>query len=277
VQGELLLSFEGGGTVVVVGGTGEGCQALNRARPPIVRSKAITDVDLLALDDELLEVLATWDHAVKNDARFVNGAFALMHWGAWTGLVALLIALVGAWITRPGARRRGFALTLTGAVAGAVAFGVPFALLQSAKASPPIHDITTDTENPPRFVAMIALRQGSPNSVEYEGEAVAAQQRMAYPDIRPVTLAEPPDAAFKRALTAARDIGWQIVAAVPAQGRIEATDTTLWFGFKDDIAVRVTPAAAGSRIDVRSVSRLGEGDLGKNAARIRAYMRRIQQ
>jgi rhodanese-related sulfurtransferase len=77
VQGELLLAFEGGGTVVVVGGTGEGCQALNRARPPIVRSKAITDVDLLALDDELLEVLATWDHAVKHDARFVNGAFAL--------------------------------------------------------------------------------------------------------------------------------------------------------------------------------------------------------
>src|SRR5207237_7983082 len=76
VQGELLLSFEGGGTVVVVGGTGEGCQALNRARPPIVRSKAITDVDLLALDDELLEVLATWDHAVKNDGR-LNGAFTL--------------------------------------------------------------------------------------------------------------------------------------------------------------------------------------------------------
>jgi len=206
----------------------------------------------------------------------LNPAFALMRWGAWVGLAALLVALIGAWITRPGTQRRGFALTLVGAVAGVVAFGVPFAMLQSAKASPPIHDITTDTENPPRFVAIIALRQGSPNSVEYQ-EAVAGQQRMAYPDIRPVTLAEPPDAAFKRALTAARDIGWQIVAAVPAQGRIEATDTTLWFGFKDDIVVRVTPAAVGSRLDVRSVSRLGEGDLGKNAARIRAFVRRLQQ
>jgi len=204
-------------------------------------------------------------------------AFALMRWGAWMGLAALLVALIGAWITRPAAQRRGFALALAGTVAGAVAFGVPFAMLQSAKASPPIHDITTDTENPPRFVAIIALRQGSPNSVEYEGEAVAGQQRMAYSDIRPVTLAEPPDAAFKRALTAARDIGWQIVAAVPAQGRIEATDTTLWFGFKDDIVVRVISTAGGSRIDVRSVSRLGEGDLGKNAARIRAYLRRLQQ
>jgi uncharacterized protein (DUF1499 family) len=99
---------------------------------------------------------------------------------------------------------------------------------------------------------------------------------MAYPDIRPVTIAEPPDAAFKRALNVARDFGWQVVAAVPDEGRIEATDTTLWFGFKDDIVIRVTPSAGGSRIDVRSVSRLGEGDLGKNAARIRAYLRRLQ-
>jgi len=207
----------------------------------------------------------------------LTGAFVLMHWGAWMGLAALLVALIGAWITRPGARRRGFGLTLAGAVAGAAAFGVPFAMLQSAKASPPIHDITTDTENPPRFVAIIALRQGSANSAEYQGEAVARQQRVAYPDIRPIMLAEPPDAAFKRALTAARDSGWQIVAAVPAQGRIEASDTTLWFGFKDDVVVRITPTAGGSRIDVRSVSRLGEGDLGKNAARIRAYLRRVQQ
>jgi uncharacterized protein (DUF1499 family) len=165
---------------------------------------------------------------------------------------------------------------LAAAVIGAVAFGVPFVLLQSAKASPPIHDITTDPENPPRFIAMIPLRQASPNSVEYLGEAIARQQRLAYPDIRPATIAEPPDAALRRALDAARDLGWQIVAAVPAEGRIEATDTTIWFGFKDDIVVRVTPTAGGSRIDVRSVSRLGEGDLGKNAARIRAYLRRLQ-
>ena len=207
----------------------------------------------------------------------LDDAFALMRWGAWMGLGAVLVALIGAWITRPGTYRRGFALTCAAAVTGAIAFGVPFAMLQNAKASPPIHDITTDTDNPPRFIAMIPLRQGSPNSAEYQGEAIARQQHMAYSDIQPATIAEPPDAAFRRALSAARDLGWQIVAAVPAQGRIEATDTTLWFGFKDDIVVRVAPAAGGSRIDVRSVSRLGQGDLGKNAARIRAYLRRLQQ
>lgn len=207
----------------------------------------------------------------------LSGAFALLRWGAWTGLCVIFIALVGAWTARPGTRSRGFALSLAGVLIGAAAFGVPFAMLQSAKKSPPIHDITTDLRNPPRFVAIIPLRIGSANPVEYQGDNISQQQRKAYPDIQPVTIGEPPDAAFKRALNAARDVGWQIVAAVPDEGRIEATDTTIWFGFKDDIVVRITPTDDGSRIDVRSVSRLGRGDLGKNAARIRAYLQRLQQ
>jgi uncharacterized protein (DUF1499 family) len=207
----------------------------------------------------------------------LGDAFGLLQWGAWTGLAAFFVALIGGWITRPGTRRRGFALALAGIVIGAAAFGVPFAMLQNAKRTPPIHDITTDTKDPPRFVAIVPLRKGSPNPVEYEDGNISRQQRAAYPEIQPAMIAEPPDATFKRALSAARDLGWQIVAAVPDEGRIEATDTTLWFGFKDDIVIRISPADGGSRIDVRSVSRLGEGDLGKNAARIRAFLRRLQQ
>jgi len=112
----------------------------------------------------------------------LGGAFALLRWGAWTGLVVALIALVGAWITRPGTPRRGFALALAGVVIAAAAFCVPFAMLQSAKASPPIHDITTDMENPPRFVAVVALRTGSANPVEYQGESIAQQQRKEQTD-----------------------------------------------------------------------------------------------
>jgi uncharacterized protein (DUF1499 family) len=204
-------------------------------------------------------------------------AFTLLTWGAWLGLGAVLVAIAGAWITRPGARSRGFMLALAGVVFGGVAFGVPFAMLQNAKTVPPIHDITTDTKSPPRFVAIAPLRSGAPNSVQYEGETVAKQQLAAYPEIQPVTLAAPPEAAFQRALNAARDLGWEIVAAVPNEGRIEATDTTTWFGFKDDIVVRVAPAVAGSRVDVRSLSRVGQSDLGKNAARVRAYLQRLQQ
>ena len=206
----------------------------------------------------------------------LGDAFALLRWGAWTGLAAFFLALIGGWIARPQTHRRGFALALSGIVIGVAAFGVPFAMLQNAKRTPPIHDITTDTGNPPRFVAVIPLRSGSPNSIEYQGETLSRQQHAAYPDVQPATLEEAPDTAFKRALNAARDLGWQIVAAVPNEGRIEATDTTMWFGFKDDIVVRITPINGSSRIDVRSVSRLGQGDLGKNAGRIRAYLRRVQ-
>jgi uncharacterized protein (DUF1499 family) len=88
----------------------------------------------------------------------------------------------------------------------------------------------------------------------------------------------PPAAvAFQRGLRAARNTGWDIVESQPDQGRIEATDTTLWFGFKDNIVVRVTPLDSASRIDVRSVSRVGKSDVGTNAARIRNYILKIQR
>jgi uncharacterized protein (DUF1499 family) len=85
-------------------------------------------------------------------------------------------------------------------------------------------------------------------------------------------LTDPPAAAFTRALGAARRMGWEIVAADSAAGRIEATATTTWFGFKDDVVVRIKPNQNGSRIDVRSESRVGGSDIGTNAKRIRRYL-----
>ena len=105
---------------------------------------------------------------------------------------------------------------------------------------------------------------------------IAAQQRQAYPDVVPLVLESPADVAFGRALEAARGMGWEIVAADSSAGRIEATATTAWFGFKDDVVVRVTPEDGRSRVDVRSVSRVGMSDVGTNAARIRAYLARLR-
>jgi uncharacterized protein (DUF1499 family) len=139
----------------------------------------------------------------------------------------------------------------------------------------PIHDITTDTEDPPPFVALLALRRTTFNGAEYGGEKIARLQKAAYPDIQPHDLAEPPARAFERSLAAARAMGWRIVAAVPEEGRIEATATTPLLRFKDDVVIRVTSRGAGSRIDVRSKSRLGRSDLGANAKRIRAYFRAL--
>jgi len=85
----------------------------------------------------------------------------------------------------------------------------------------------------------------------------------------------PPPVAFSRALEAAERMGWTLVANNPAEGRIEATDTTFWYGFKDDIVIRVTPAGAGSRVDVRSVSRVGRSDIGTNARRVRRYLAKL--
>jgi uncharacterized protein (DUF1499 family) len=106
---------------------------------------------------------------------------------------------------------------------------------------------------------------------------VAAQQKQGYPDIVPALLRVLPDRALARAEAAARALGWEIVAAVPAEGRLEATATTRWFGFKDDIVVRVTPAPGGSQVDIRSVSRVGKSDLGANARRIRAFLAALRR
>ena len=120
---------------------------------------------------------------------------------------------------------------------------------------------------------MAALREAAgPDRVAYEGARVAEQQRLAYPDIQPLTLGLAPAAAFNRALDTAQRMGWTIVAADDAAGRIEASDRSRWFGFTDDIVIRIIPSASGSRIDLRSSSRVGRSDFGVNAARVERYL-----
>ena len=87
-----------------------------------------------------------------------------------------------------------------------------------------------------------------------------------------MTLAVPPAAAFNRAVDTAQRMGWKIVASDDAAGRIEASDKSRWFGFTDDIVIRITGSGSGSRIDVRSASRVGRSDFGVNAARIETYL-----
>jgi len=204
------------------------------------------------------------------DYRF---GFQLLRWSPYTGLAAAALALVFALIPRIRAGRLPV-LLLALAVGCAVAY-FPWQWMQSARAVPAINDIATDTESPPALIAVVPLRAGAPVPTAYPGGEVAAAQRRAYPDIRPLELAVPPAVAFARALDAARETGWEIVAADVDAARIEATATTPWFGFRDDVVIRVTPTTTGSRIDVRSVSRVGKSDLGANAKRVRAYLARL--
>jgi uncharacterized protein (DUF1499 family) len=196
--------------------------------------------------------------------------FLLMRWAAYLGLAAAGLALVLLLWPRTRAGQ-GAWLAATLLLGLGVAF-LPWQLLQQARTVPPIHDITTDPLDPPNFVAILPLRAAAPNPAAYAGAEVAAQQRQAYPDLGPYRLEAGVEQAFERALATARRMGWEIVAADPAAGRIEATATSFWYGFKDDVVVRVRAEEEGSRIDLRSKSRVGRSDLGANAERIRAYL-----
>jgi uncharacterized protein (DUF1499 family) len=135
----------------------------------------------------------------------------------------------------------------------------------------PIHDISTDTQDPPAFIVVATLRDGNDNPVAYPDDDTAELQAKAYPDIKTIVLIQDKEAAFATALAAAENMGWEIVANEPAEGRIEATATTPFVGFKDDVVIRVKAGPAGTLVDVRSKSRIGKGDMGVNAERIRAY------
>ena len=174
-------------------------------------------------------------------------------------------------VMRPREARRGLLLATISLLVGLALVGIP-GRFRMGPPKPPIHDISTDMREPPEYVAVLPLRANAPNTTVYGGEKIASQQRAASPDLQPLILNVPPPQAFDRALAAVRDMGWELVAADAAAGRIEATDTTFWFGFKDDVVIRVKPADGGSRIDVRSLSRVGGGDAGTNAKRIRAYL-----
>jgi uncharacterized protein (DUF1499 family) len=205
----------------------------------------------------------------------VRAAFGLLRGSAYAGIGAGLVSLAALALALRGRVWRQALLAVMALVLAVTAAAVPSAFRRAAGRVPPIHDLTTDTENPPRFLAVLPLRERAPNSVDYPGPVVAGQQRAAYPDLAPLRVAAPPERVFERAVAVARGLGWEIVAAVPAEGRLEATDTTPWFGFKDDVVVRVTPSGAGTRVDVRSVSRVGRSDLGVNARRIRTFLDRL--
>jgi uncharacterized protein (DUF1499 family) len=197
----------------------------------------------------------------------------LMPWAAYFGIAALGVSVLTLLLGRSRIESRGIAIAIIAFAAGGLVTYVPWQYDQIRQQVPPIHDITTDPDNPPAFVAVAALREAAgPDRVAYEGARIAEQQRLAYPEIIPMTLSLPPAAAFNRALDTAQRMGWTIVAADDAAGRIEASDRSRWFGFTDDIVIRITPSESGSRIDLRSSSRVGRSDFGVNAARVERYL-----
>jgi uncharacterized protein (DUF1499 family) len=186
-----------------------------------------------------------------------------------SALVLLVTLLLMCWRRFRLEMRRLLAIIALAAVPVAVGASI---LLPSVNL-PHIHDISTDVNDPPEFMAAKALRGESSNPLKRDA-AIDAAQRAAYPQLAALRTDAAPREAFNRAFATAKTLGWNVYFSSADRGVMEASETTFWFGFVDDIAIRVQPDGNGSRIDLRSVSRVGEGDLGANAKRIERFRRR---
>jgi uncharacterized protein (DUF1499 family) len=237
---------------------------LFRHLPGVGLALAVVAMALLALGP--IGWRAGWWH-------FRVAFFYLMPWAGYFGIAAVVVSILPLVFGRAVIGWRGVAIGIVASIAGGLAAYTPIHYYAVRGRYPSIDDITTDTVNPPAFVAVIAARLAEgDNPANYGGARIAQQQRRAYPDIAPLALAIPAAQAFSHALDAAQRMGWTIVDGDPVTGRIEANDSSRWFGFTDDIVIRIVASGAGSRIDMRSTSRHGRGDFGVNAARIRAYL-----
>lgn len=197
---------------------------------------------------------------------------------AYLGIAAGIISLVALfWWPSMGNGAR--IMALLGFAVGAVMAYVPLSFYHTLGTVPRIHDITTDTDNPPAFSpTVMQARVAEHGDVKNYDQKTAALQKQGYADLAPVKTSLPPDQAFARALAAAQGMGgWTMVGSDAAQGRIEAYQRTTFMGFTDDVVIRVAADASGSRIDMRSESRQGRSDFGVNAKRIRAYQAALKQ
>jgi hypothetical protein len=205
-----------------------------------------------------------------------------LFWAAAAGAVLGLVGLVMA--------RRRAKLMLANLVALVVALGFVLYLgnlVRTAKSVPAIHDVTTNLDDLPAFTRL-KVRADNLEKIPDEGKpelkALAPEERWKalhrahYGDLKTVRLASPPAETVRRAAALARDRGWDVATVDAAAGTVEATETSRFFRFKDDVVVRVRPApGGGSLVDMRSISRVGGSDVGVNAKRVRSFLADLQK
>jgi uncharacterized protein (DUF1499 family) len=197
--------------------------------------------------------------------------------GAGLSLLMSVAATIGIWRTgRPGTARVVFAVL--------VSLGLmlwPLIFLPKYEGLPSINDVTTDMTNPPPFVEIAKQRQPGSNPVNYPGPTFARKQLAAYPDIKPIEIDRSTDEVFELAIEAAKRLKMEVVhqeapdISAGRPGLIEIADRTLILGLYDDVAIRVAGSEQDARVDVRSASRYGEHDLGRNAVRVRQILKEI--
>jgi uncharacterized protein (DUF1499 family) len=195
--------------------------------------------------------------------------FQILKWSFFLS-VATLIFILGSFFFLKAKTPMDWGTGLIGLVICLVMIYVPYSWKRTLDAHPYIHDISTDLNNPPEFVAAISLRGPDDHPVEYDGPEVAEQQRTAYPDINTLTISGSKEETMNVVEGVIKDQGMEVVDTNAQEGRIEAVATSGLYGFKDDVVVRILESENGqSMIDIRSKSRVGKSDLGQNAKRIR--------
>src|SRR5438445_4794637 len=217
----------------------------------------------------------------KNIVRFgfleMKPALATFFGALGCAALSILVSLAAfAAIWQNGSR--GMSRILLALLIDATVLAYPAYLALQYRKLPPIHDITTDPIDPPRFEALARLRTGDgANTAVYAGLYSAEQQRPAHPDIEPVELEIPVDRAYAITLQLVNKRKWLVIDERPPQpprrvGRIEAVARTPIMGFREDVSIRVSPDGEDSRVDIRSSSRYFESDLGSNAARVAKFI-----
>ena len=199
-------------------------------------------------------------------------AFMGFKFGVFAGIAALILLVLQILFKR---KTVTLGSTIMALLLSTIAIAIPLSMLNKGKSVPPIHDISTDLVNPPEFVAIAPLRADAPNPVEYAGVEVATQQRAAYPELQTLHYPQSKSELVEATKQVIDHLGWQLVNIDADQGIVEATDRTMWFGFKDDVIVRITDNGSERLVDIRSKSRVGGSDLGKNAERIHGFIEEL--
>lgn len=208
-----------------------------------------------------------------------GAGFGILKWSVYVATGAVVLAIAGVALALPAGAKLLDIRLVTAMIVGLAVFGIPYSFAQQFKKAPTVADATTNIEDPPSFVALAPIRkETAKNPLEYRRDEAADLQQRYFPDLTAgVESDQPPAEVIRRATMVAEDMGFEIVDASPEEGRLEATDTTFWFGFKDDVVVRARLQENGqTRVDVRSASRVGYLDGGLNARRVQDFLQALK-
>jgi len=234
-------------------------------------SNVILLLSLICLGSIIISILG-----VRGNWFGIRSGFTAIGYAVQAGVLVVIAGLIVFYLSRHDKRsfiKSGFALILV------LIPVVAHYATQPEKQVPgaPLNDISTDTVNPPLFDAVASLRPAKSNTLKYPGVKAAKRQEELFPDITSIQSSLSKENAFKRALDIAETMNWDVVYQDVNTGTIEAVASTIVFDFKDDVVIRIQSATTGILIDIRSHSRIGRSDRGKNAQRVREFITQFKQ